>query len=102
MASQKAIRGHELVFVDLEVPRLDVDDYEVPVVLRLDLGAHGALVDVVSAAGELLFAVAWLKLFHDPSPLSMVPHRPRREARDPDHPPQKYSDRLQKYSDRHL
>jgi hypothetical protein len=60
MAGEKPIRGHDLVLIDLIVGGFDVDERKLSLVRGSEARKHLALVDLISAPGNLLATVSTL------------------------------------------
>src|SRR5436309_4249213 len=54
---EESIRGRDLVPIDLVVSGFDVDEGIFPLIFRAEAWQHLALIDLVAAPGELLFAI---------------------------------------------
>jgi hypothetical protein len=57
-ARKKAIRGGEFIGVHLIIPRLNIDNHELAFVALCNVRVHVALVNLIAAPGELVFAIA--------------------------------------------
>jgi hypothetical protein len=64
-SGEQAVRGGDLVPIYLVSAGLYVDDDELALVVRPELGVDIALVDIVAAPGKLLLAVAGPNRGHD-------------------------------------
>jgi hypothetical protein len=62
--AKQAIRRDQFVVIDLVVPRLDINEDELALTPRLDVGANVAFVDFLIAPRELRHAVAWSQMSH--------------------------------------
>jgi hypothetical protein len=72
MMREEAIRGSEYIVGNLERAGLDVDGDDPTLVLILHERAYVTLVDLLTAAGELLLAIARTSASHHALPAHLV------------------------------
>src|ERR1035438_4647102 len=72
-ASQQAVRRHQFIGVYLVHARLDVNCYKLAIVASSGERANVALVELIAALGEVLFAVAGLSSRHQCAPDVLYP-----------------------------
>ena len=56
-ASKKPVAGSQFVLVNLVLSRLDVDNYKLAFIRGSNMRAYVPIVNLITAASELLFAV---------------------------------------------
>lgn len=59
VAQHKAVMGDKLITIHLILTGLNVDDYKFAIVLVSNVRFDIPIVNLITAPGKLLFAVAW-------------------------------------------